>query len=167
MSTLYELRGQYKAIMDLTYDVDDEKAEVQNALDMVKDEINVKVGNGIGLIRSLEALIESIEDEKRRLGRRQAALERRVKYIQEYYIDNLKSMGLNKVITPRGVMSVARAGGRLPLIIEDESKIPSEYKVEIPSKKVVDKETLRLALEAGEEVEGAHLEARKEYLRLT
>ena len=164
MKTLYELSEEYLDLLE--YDGELENSEIAEKLNAVENDIEKKVSNGIGLIQTLKRRAESYEAEITRLVKLKKAAEKNAANIQAYYLDNLRYIGKKKVATSKGTMTVARAGGKCPMIIDDENLVPAEYKF-TRTVDYIDKEQLRLALEEGEVIEGAHLEERKEYLKIS
>lgn len=126
-------------------------------------ELDEKVSNGIGLIQDLNATATAMKAEENRLRQRRTAIENRIERIKQIYQYTLAAMDLKKVVTPRGAMSIAKCGGKKPLKI-DESLLPKDYFKFVPE---VDKEKIRTALESGAEVQGAYLEERGTYLKIS
>lgn len=159
--TLYELSESYAALLEQCNDSD---TDITAALAEIDADIEDKVTNGIGLIQTLKRQIESYNAEITRLVRLKKATEGNLERIQQYYLENLQYTGKKRVTTALGTMSVVKAGGKKPLIIDNEESIPAAYKF---AKYEVDKETLRADLEGGEVIEGAHLGERSNYLRIS
>ena len=158
--TLYELSESYAALLEQCNDSD---TDITAALAEIDADIEDKVKNGIGLIQTLKRQVESYNAEIARLVRLKKATEGNLERIQQYYLENLQYTGKERVTTALGTMSVVKAGGKKPLIIDNEESIPTAYKF---AKYEVDKETLRADLEGGEVIEGAHLGERSNYLRI-
>ena len=158
--TLYELSEKY---LDILEQCDNSDTDITAALNDIDADIEEKVKNGIGLIQTLKRRVESYNAEIARLARLKKATEGNLERIQQYYLDNLRYIGKKKIETAIGSMSVVKAGGKKPLIIDNEESIPAAYKF---AKYEVDKETLRVDLEQGEIIEGAHLVERSNYLRI-
>ena len=165
MATLYELSEQYLDLLEAC-DGELDNAEIASKLNTVESDIENKVANGIALIQTLKRRAESYDAEITRLVKLKKAAEKNAANIQAYYLDNLRYIGKKKVATSKGTMTVAKSGGKCPMIIDDEKAVPVEYKI-TRYEEVIDKEQLRLALENGEVIDGAHLEERKEYLKIS
>lgn len=170
--TLYDMTARFNNLFELcTYYEDDDSVddsafldELEKILKSVEYELEVKVSNGISLIQSLKSISGGMDGEIKRLQKRKRAVDNRIEIIKQYYLDNLVAMGKTKISTARGTMTVAKAGGKKPLIIDDDSVISNDYKKII---REIDKEKIRRALESGLSVDGAHLEERKHYLKIS
>ena len=161
--TLYELSESYLEILQMC---DEDNAEIADALNSVESDIEDKVKNGIGLIQTLKRRAENYDAEIKRLSSLKKATENNVERIQNNYLDNLRRIGKSKVVTPIGTMTLAKSGGKRKMVIDDESLVPAEFKT-TRYEEVIDKEQLRLALEEGEVIDGAHLEERGQYLKIS
>ncbi len=159
--TLYELSEKYVEFLN---QCDDSDTDIVDALNSIETDIEEKVRNGIGLLQTLKRRAESYNAEIARLTRLKKATESNIERIQNYYLDNLRYLGKKTVATSIGAMTVAKSGGKRPLILENENLVPAEYKI---AKYEIDKETLRADLEQGAVIEGAHLGERSNYLRIT
>ena len=159
--TLYDLSENY---LEILAQCDEDNAEITDALNAVESDIEDKVKNGIGLIQTLKRRAENYDAEIKRLSALKKATENNLERIKQNYLENLRRIGKTKVITPIGTMKVSRAGGVRPLKIDDENLIPLDFKF-TRTVDVIDKDQLRLALEQGQTIEGAHLEERGYYLK--
>ena len=161
MKTLYELSD---AFLNIATDEELSDEEIQEQLAKLEMELEEKVSNGIGLIQSLKATADGMKAEENRLKQRRTALENRIGKIKDYYQSELAAMGKKKILTPRGAMTIAKCGGKMPLKIDDENLSPQNFWRKIYE---VDKDKLREALEDGEIISGAHLEERGNYLKIS
>ena len=160
---LYDISERYQNLWELCLDDNVDLDNLENALQSVEGELEEKVANGIGLIQELKYHADAMGEESKRLATRKKAIENKIDCLKNYYLDHLRIMGKSKVLTNRGTMSIVKAGGKRPLKIDNEDLIPAEFKYLVPQ---IDKDTLRQALESGEEIQGAHLEERGQYLKI-
>lgn len=165
MPTLYNITERYQNLLDLC-DGDNVNAELlDNALAHLDGELEDKVAGGIAVIQELKHRINSIDAEIKRLSKLKNAAENSIARIKLYYFNNLNSIGKSKVTTSRGSMAIIRAGGKRPLLIDNEELIPFYFK-RLEINNVVDKDGIREALERGAEVTGAHLGERALLLKV-
>ena len=160
---MYELTDAFQELY-VNDELTDE--EVENKLQALNMELEEKCSNGIALIQTLKAAVDGMKAEENRLKQRRFELENRIGKIKDYYQAELTAIGKTKILTSRGIMTIAKSGGKLPMKIDDENLVPMEFK----NKKTVyeiDKDKLREALEDGEIISGAHLEERGNYLKIS
>lgn len=163
MKTLYELTNEYEDIRTML-DEDNEE-EIKEKLNAIVMSVEDKVRNGIGLIRDLQGDVEKVDAEIKRLVKIKQSQEKNIEWLKNYYLDNLRYIGKSKVVTPIGTMTVAKAGGKRKMVIDDENLVPADFKF-TRYEEVIDKDALRDSLENGEVIEGAHLEERGQYLKI-
>ncbi len=161
--TLYELSESYLEILQMC---DEDNAEIADALNAVESDIEDKVKNGIGLIQTLQRRIEDCGAEIKRLAAFKKDTENNLERIKDNYLENLQRIGKAKVITPIGAMAVVKSGGKRKMVIDDENLVPADFKF-TRYEEVIDKDALRDSLENGEVIEGAHLEERGQYLKIS
>ena len=154
--TLYDLGDAFNGVMDLVLDETMDLTVLEECLQAIETDITVKCENGIGLIRSLENLRDGMKTEAQRLTERQRVIDNRIRSIKEWYQRNLDAMGKSKVETMRGTMAVQNNPPSLK--VTDAEQIPICYLTLVPARYEVDKDAVKTALKAGEEVPGAHLE---------
>lgn len=165
MAKLYELSNQYLDLLDAC-DGELDDIEMAEKLNSVELGIENKVSNGIALIQTLQRRVEGYDAEITRLVNLKKAAEKNAAKIKQYYLDNLRYIGKTKVATPIGTMAVVKSGGKRKMVIDDENLVPSDFKF-TRYEEVIDKDALRDSLENGEIVDGAHLEERGQYLKIS
>ena len=154
--TLFDLSQNYVAFFDSIDDPDITEQALQDTLEALDGAIEVKVSNGIGLIRSLENLEDGITSEIARLSARKKTVQNRIKYIKDWYKANLETMQTSKVQTPRGTMAIQK--NPPSLVIDNEEDIPENFKIIVPEHFELDKPKIKDALKSGTLKTGAHLE---------
>lgn len=160
---LYDISKRYQNLWELCLDDNVDLDTLEEALQSVEGELEDKVANGIGLIQDLKSHADGMGEEIKRLTLRKRALDNKVDYLKNYYLEHLQSVGKSKVLTNRGTMSVVKSGGLKPLIIDDENLIPVDFKFITPS---INKDAVRKALDCGVNVPGAHFGERGHYLKI-
>lgn len=156
MRTLYDLGDAFNGVMDMALDETMDLKVLEECLQTIEADIAVKCERGIGLIRNLDTLREGMEKESKRLSEQARILKNRIESIKVWYQRNLDAMGKSKVTTILGTMAVQNNPPSLK--ITDEDDIPLCYLDLIPARYEVNKDAVKNALKAGEEVPGAHLE---------
>lgn len=160
---LYDISKRFENLWNLCLDDNVDLDSLENAIQSVEGELEDKVANGIAIIQDLKFHADAMGDEAKRLALRKKAIDNKIDWLKSYYLDHLSKMGKSKVLTNLGTMSIAKAGGKRPLKIDDENLIPNNFKFIVHQ---INKDALRTALESGESVQGAHLEDRGLYLKI-
>lgn len=152
MSNTYNLTQSYLEVLnklDEGYSFED----LKDTLDSIEEELNIKVDNTIGLKRSVDADVETIDKEIKRLQaikKQKANLSDRLK---GYLLDMLDQRQLDKYRTSTNYIYKRSNGASKE--VTDEKLIPKEYWVsqapKLNSKQLVDD------LKAGKDIPGAQL----------
>ncbi len=171
MRRLFDIGEDLLAIDGLIDDLDGDISDpaVDAALGMwlneSETEEGVKLDGYAGYIRQLEHEADVAKAEAEEYRRRAQTRENRVAWLKARLIQHLQRTGRTKVATATGrTVAVQSNGGRRPVtFIElfDADSIPIEF-----TKRVVDDEAIRAALEAGQELNFAHLGERGVHLRI-
>jgi hypothetical protein len=164
-TTLYELTGNYKTLLDLAGSMDADELETFNdTLEAVLGEIEVKADGYAVVLAEIEGRINTVNREIGRLE----AIESSLSNTRRRMIDRLKTamedIGKKEIKTDLHRFKIVGNGGKQPLDI-NEGCVPEEYlKTEV--KQVPDKDKIRKALESGECLTFAHLEDRGTHLKI-
>jgi hypothetical protein len=154
LPALYELVGQYRALLDME-DVPPE--QLVDTLNMLKGDIEEKATNIGFVVRNLEETSEAIRRAATQAIGRACAIENRAESLKAYALTQLKAAGISKVEHPLLRMSIKRNPAKV--VVDFEDSIPAEYmKQPDPPPPKPDKAAIREALQSGLDVAGAHLE---------
>jgi seryl-tRNA synthetase len=118
--SLYELSETYEKLMNL--DLDDEALKL--ALSSLNQSVEEKATNIAHVTRTMDAGINAIKNEEKRLRDKRKALENRLDKLKEYLFDNMKAMGIDKVKTDTDTIYIS---GRDYSKVVDRDKLPKEY----------------------------------------
>jgi hypothetical protein len=150
--SLYNLEkygAQYQALENMSEEFDPEVLD--DTLEAIFNAGNEEVDKSKFVIKNTSADINAIDAEIKDLQRRKNS---KVNF-KKAYLDAIKfyleSTGQKSTDNFRLQMN----GGKIPVIIDDESIIDEDFLVAQPPK--VDKDLIRAQLESGEEIPGARL----------
>lgn len=152
--TIYELREQYKEVLDMAENPDIDPQAIADTLEMIGDEIEIKAESSAVILQELGADVEKIRAEEKRLSERRAKLESNIKTIKERLYDTMILTGKTKFKTALFSFGIQKNPAKL--VVDDESLIPEEYYIPQPAK--LDSKKLKEAIKAGEDISYAHLE---------
>lgn len=151
---LYELSEEFAAVAELLAANEEiDQQTIDDTLEGVRLDLDVKVENTVKLIRNMQADADGLKAESERLSRRKLTTENKIKGLKEYLKMCYERAGITEAGT--GVAG-ARLQRNAPSVeIEDEQRIPSDYLIEQQPK--LDKKAILSALKEGADVPGARL----------
>ena len=148
---LYELTDNYMQLVEMADQLDEET--FLNTLESIQDSIEDKVENTAKVIKSIEADVQAIKEEEKRLKERRQALEKKIDNIKDYLKEQLEKAGIDKVKRPTITVSIQNNPPKAEIV--DEKSIPLQFMIPQPAK--VDKRAVLDKLKNGERVPGAAL----------
>lgn len=152
MANLFQLNDQYQALSQRN-DLDPQV--LIDTLDAIDDDRKTKLDNLAIWADQLKSEIDFI-DEKQKTWRDEKAYRiNKLNWIKQYMTDALDDAGIKKLNTDNHILSVRNF--KASTVIDDEDKLPSEYK-EIESVVKPNKKEIYQALKNGLTVDGAHLQ---------
>ena len=150
---LYELTENFRNLQELLENPDIPQEMILEALNSIEGDIFEKLENIVKLLRSLEADIKIIKEEKQRLQAKQSSLENRCVNIKAYLETSLKALGKDKVKSGLFTLSIGKNPTSVNVV--DLKAIPEDYlKFKEPE---VDKKAVLADLKQGREIPGAEL----------
>lgn len=159
---LYDLTEEYTALQDMMYDPEVDEQTLSDTMEAVFGEIEDKADGYAKIILGMKADAEVLKIEEDRLYARRKRIEDRQKYLKDTLMANMQAIGVEKIKTALFSISIAKNGGKEPLVIDGLIEdIPGKFL--IPQPPVVDNEAVR-ALLAERQVDWAHLEPRGVHL---
>ncbi len=152
---LYELTESYINLLEMAEQLDEET--FQNTLESIQEALEDKVENTAKFIRCLEADIEAIKAEEKRLADRRRALEEKADRAKDYLKDQLMKAGIERVKRPTITVSIQNNPPSVNVV--DLDAIPTQYL--IPQLPKVDKKTILQRLKDGESIPGVEIQQTK------
>lgn len=164
---LYELTSDLLVLQEMLEEAVDDQC-LLDTLEGVQGEYEIKLESYCKVIKNLEADMEALKAEAKRLTDKRKVLENNVDRLKKAMFDSMKLTGTDKVKGQLFTVAIQRNGGKLPVIYDKDDKaitatLPDQLVniVETP-----DLEAIRELLEAGKVVEGFTLGERGESLRI-
>jgi hypothetical protein len=104
--TLYEIAQEYRADLEKLAELDLDDATLNDTLDGMGGELEVKAQSVACLIRNLEATAVQIKDAEAHMAARRKALENRAERVKDYLLASMMVAGVQKVECPLFRMTV-------------------------------------------------------------
>lgn len=156
LPALYELAAEYRAALEKLAELDLPEAVVQDTLEGLKGELEVKATNVAAFVRHLEMTVAAIQEAEERMAARRKALEARAERMRAYLLANMQACGISKIESPWFVIAIRKNPPAVEVV--DEAALPERFMVTPPPPPPKpDKRAMLEALKRGEEVPGARL----------
>lgn len=157
LPTLYEIATEFSADAAKLQELDLEEATLADTLEGLQGDLQVKAQNTAMVVRNLEAMALAIQDAERRMAERRKAIENRAKAIRAYIQRCMEHAGIHRIDTPMLALSIRK--NPPAVVVDAPSQVPAKFwRIPPVPPAEVDKQALKVAISAGEEVSGAHLE---------
>jgi len=186
MTQLYVLTGQMAELAAMA-DTDDEglKQAIQDTMDAIQGEFEVKADSIVMLRRNIEGDIEAIDTEIARLAELKRIKKNSIGQISDYLRRNMEAAGIKSIKRP--LFTITLAAGVEKVIVDKESDVPDDLVTVstsiAPDKKAIaaklkeirtHNESVRKRIDAGEDAEHellpepawAHLERGEASIRI-
>lgn len=147
---LYELTSSYTNLLE----VQEEGGDVVEALGMVEEAIEEKVGNALKVIETIEAEAKALKDVEVRMAQRRKTKENDAKRLREYIAAQMDKAKIKKVATDTHSVTVRTVKS---LDIDAMAIIPESFMVEKPATFSPDKKALTQAIKDGQHFVGITL----------
>ena len=144
MASLYEIDGRIWDVIQAGYALDEETGEFwdDSAFEALEMERNDKLEGCALFVKNMEANIEAIRNEEKKLAERRHVLERRAERMRDYIAASMLAFGDKQLETARVALSLRKSES---VTIYDETLIPAEYVRTVESVKV-DKTAIKKAI---------------------
>lgn len=162
--SLYDVTNRFVELMDKVQDGELTEEEYNQLGEELALELQRKSTSIIGYTQNKEALIDAIDVQIKRLQELKRSEQSKLDRFKEYVKENMTRLGIDKVETELGILSIAK--NPMSVEIENENEIPSEFKQKIITVKI-DKTTIKKHFkETGEIVAGTRIVDDKTSLRI-
>lgn len=164
MPSMYELTADYKTVLDMAFDTEIDPQAITDTLESIAAEIEVKAENTAIIMKELDAECAKLKAEEQRLNNRRKAYENHIVNLKQGLFDAMKLTGKDKFKTDLFSFSIAKNGGKIPVIVDvDTADLPDNL-VTITEKPNLD--AIAAFLEQNPESTLAHFGQRGETLRI-
>ena len=147
---LYELTESY---LKLQQKIEDGGEDLEDTLESITDAIEEKADGYGKVIKNIEAQIEAIKNEEKRLSDRRKSLESNVRRLKDSLYESMKLTKTKRIKSELFTFNIQNNPPSLN--IENEDAIPFEYYQ--PQAPKLDKKELLNAIKNGLEVEGVSI----------
>ena len=167
MSTLYELKEEFKMLLDMMEDDSIDEEMIQNSLEGIECEIEIKAEGYAKILKELEGQAEAVRKEISRLDDKYGKIVANMDRLKTNLKIAMNETGKKKIQTDLFTISVCKNGGKTPLIIDgvDINEVPEKYK-EMQKIEKLNTDAIREDLEKGIDVGFARFGERRESLRI-
>ena len=162
--TLYNITNKFVELMNKAQEGELTEQEYNELGEELAKELQNKSSNIIGYIRNSELLIEAMKAEEKRIADIRKTGEAKLEKFKQYVLENMERLGLSKIQTELGALSVSK--NPLSVEIENEDEVPNEFKTIVQTTKI-DKTAIKNHFkETGEIVAGTRIIDDKTSLRI-
>lgn len=155
MATLYELTGDYQSLYEELTERDFDETLITDTIEStgLVEDIHTKAENYAIVASQLEFDATALDAEIARLQDRKRMFKANAAKIKQTLYDQLKAVGETKFKTKLYTFSTRKSQS---VEISNFDKLPDEF-VRVETKRSADKTTIKAAIKAGTDVEGASL----------
>lgn len=162
--SLYNITDKFIEIMDKVQDgeiTEEEYNELGQELAVALQNKSIGI---IGYIQNKEALIDAVDTQIKRLQELKKAESNSIDKFKQYVKENMEKLGIQKLETEIGKMSITK--NPLSIEIQNEDEIPAEFKQEVVTTKIDKTAIKNYFKETGEIVPGVRIISDKTSLRI-
>lgn len=159
--TLYDIKNKFIELAEREDLTEEEKTELSHEIAI---ELQNKSANIIAYIRNSKSLFDAMKNEEERLANIRKSGENKLDKFIEYVKENMNQLGIDKIQTELGNMSIAK--NPMSVEIENEDEVPGEFKQEVTTVKI-DKTAIKEYFKStGELIPGVRIIDNKTSLRI-
>ena len=129
--SLYQITGMIPTIMEQEEITPELKEQLEKELTEL---LKQKSQNIIGYTKNIELTIEAMKTEEKRISEQRKVLENKLDNFKQYVKECMEQNGIKKIETVLGTISIAK--NPISVEIENEEKVPDEFKTIITTTKI-------------------------------
>lgn len=156
MTALFDIAREYREAADKLADLDLPPEAIEDTLESLSGDLEVKATNTAFVIRNLEASAAAIKEAEAQMAARRKAIENRAARVRDYLLANMMVAGIQKIECPFFKLSVR---DNPPAVeVYEPGLVPGEYmRQPEPPPPSPDKTAIKEAMKAGVDVPGCKL----------
>ena len=150
---LYEITKSYLEIQNIIEAQEQDDDMLAKCLETLAGDITEKAENIAKVLKNIDANVDAIANEQKRLANKKQSLENSKERLKDYLKNSLVACGMDKVKSDLFTISIRKAPASV--VIDDELLIDDKY---YKITKAVSKTLIKEALQNGDIVDGARLD---------
>lgn len=151
---LYEYTEQFLIAENELSDMDLPDDVIQDTLDGLRGDIQVKGKNIGAFIKNIEADIDMLKAHEKQVKDKRLRMEKRITWMKNYLLTNMQRVEITEISCP--LYTIKPRKNPPAVWLTNESAISDKYKIEVKTIKI-DKNSIAKDLKAGKTVTGAEL----------
>lgn len=155
MPPVYDLKSKYATLLAKAEDMEIDPIVLHDTLESIKDAIEDKAVGCVQVIKSLEADVDSIDQEIKRLQERKKSYQNNIARLKLSLVDAMSTTGQQKIKTPLWTIWVQKTAS-VGVMNDDPKKVQTDF-VKVETVYKVDKQAALKKLKAGEKIVGLQL----------
>lgn len=132
MATLYEIKGQFKELMEMADECNLTQADIKDTLEGLDCELEEKADAYAKVIRTLECDVDSVDAEIKRLTDKKRRIQNNISSMKRSLESTMIELGSKKIKTPLFGFNIQKNPPSVNIL--DESKVPDNFRIKQPDK---------------------------------
>lgn len=132
MATLYEIKGQFKELMEMADECNLTQADIKDTLEGLDYELEEKADAYAKVIRTLECDVDSVDAEIKRLTDKKRRIQNNISSMKRSLESTMIELGRKKIKTPLFGFNIQKNPPSVNIL--DESKVPDNFRIKQPDK---------------------------------
>lgn len=162
--SIYDISADYNALLEMMDSDEFDPQTIKDTLESVEGEFEDKADNYAKIMKNFEVEIAGLKAEEDRLKSRRKKLEDNISRMKQVLFDNMKATGKVKFKTGLFSFTIAKNGGKIPVIVDVPTSTLADEFVIIEEKPNLD--AISKYLESNPKCQFAHFGERGESLRI-
>lgn len=132
MATLYEIKGQFKALLEMADECNLTQDDIKDTLEGLDYELEEKADAYAKVIRTLECDVDSVDAEINRLTDKKRRIQNNIGSMKRSLESTMLELGKKKIKTPLFGFNIQKNPPSVNIL--DESKVPDNFRIKQPDK---------------------------------
>ena len=132
MATLYEIKGQFKELMEMADECNLTQDDIKDTLEGLDYELEEKADAYAKVIRTLECDVDSVDAEIKRLTDKKMRIQNNISSMKRSLESTMIELGRKKIKTPLFGFNIQKNPPSVNIL--DESKVPDNFRIKQPDK---------------------------------